>query len=303
MGVNNIEVSNNSFDRASDLSQRQNDTQISPSSENTDRFDSFTPRRNQDESNFTLSRVSLFSLSGAVDFLKGLRDEKDSAIRNASVRKLINKLANEIKELYLSGRIFSLSKRELARLIKELKEICTEIDAMIREGLVELDFCTTLNYSLIKGFIECFDKKEEKIQFIHPTASSLSGCMMLLNKFVSDLQSGDLEKEEKVQIIAVIVDLVKQAIEFLKFESKDTQKMIGQQLLKIVQICKSAQTEGGANLQELESLEILLKNISKHGITNDSLLITVNPELSESSELIKNLSNLKLDNSPANQCR
>ena len=139
-----------------------------------------------------------------------------------------------------------------------------------------------------------------------PVASSLFECFSIIGK-LKNLLSDPMFQESKSQIIAAIINLVKQAIEFLKsVPTKEMQKVFGEMLLKIVQECKAIQgggetSEGSSdnptiadiglteeagqaniqtsssnikgdflaetNLKELGELEKLLKKISKHGIS------------------------------------
>ena len=154
-----MEIDNNfSLERQPQRYEQRVHTSQSLSTRNIDAGDRFTARVSRYD--FDISMISIFSFSSAISLLKDLRNEQNSRIRNAIVSKLINNIANDISYLYRSGLIFLLSKKELARIAKQLKEICKEIDEMIREGLVQLDFATMLDYQLtIKCFIACYDKE------------------------------------------------------------------------------------------------------------------------------------------------
>ena len=162
MGVdNNIEINNNlCLKEQTDLPHGRSETKQSTSSKNIVTTDSFIPKTDTSKYDYALSTISLFSLSGAVPLLRNIRDEKDPAVRNAVVKQLINKIFNELFEMYRLGFIL-MSKDSLRRLAKQLKEVCKEIDELIKEGLVELDESTMQDYLWIKGFVNFYGDEEE----------------------------------------------------------------------------------------------------------------------------------------------
>ena len=163
MVIGSVEINNNPSIVRLNPSPREENTDNPPNSHITGNHDQFTFSINTREIyDLRLSHISLFFLLGGVELLRDLRNEKDPEIRNAVVRELINKLAKEIKDLYLYGLLFGMSDKDLRKIAKELKGICKEIDLMLKDGLVQLDFMTTLNYGIwVKGFVNQYGQEED----------------------------------------------------------------------------------------------------------------------------------------------
>ena len=153
MSISRVAINDNSSLEIQAAFNKANNPLNSYNIGNNDRFiSSINTREIYD---LRVSFVSLFSLSGGVELLKELRNEKDPAIRNAVTSKLVNKLAKEIKDLKLYGLFFLLSDKDLRQIAKNLKGVCNEIDLMLKDGLVQLDLITALNYAIwVKGFVD-----------------------------------------------------------------------------------------------------------------------------------------------------
>lgn len=150
MNVGNIEVSSNIFETSFNSRSKQ-----SPIQEPL-RLEIYTYDRSAlDKENYGLimAAISLGSFSSARSLLKSLKNEKDANLRNALVKELIKILLEGI----LNIRILFLSKAALKRLAKQLKEICKDLDEMIKEGLIELDPITKLGFNCLKQFANCPD--------------------------------------------------------------------------------------------------------------------------------------------------
>ena len=159
MNIDNVEI-NNSITLGAQYHSSQRLGAHEWNLEDPSSFDRFWAEETRKQYYFLLSIISIYSLSSAKSLLKNLRNEKDSELRNEIVKKLIMQLLADIIKSLFFYMLFG-SKAMLKHMAKQLKEICKDIDEMVKEGLIELDSGTEKALNLLKGFANHFDDENE----------------------------------------------------------------------------------------------------------------------------------------------